>query len=444
MASYFRDHVRDMSTLTNPLHNLIKKYQKGTTIKWNEEAEQAFIKVKDEINNLPQLWFLDTDEYLESEIHLYTDASDTGIGAYLIQKILRTNPETKESVWEERPIGFMSQKLNDTQKNWSVPEREGFAILSGVKKFEHLLRDRKFHIHTDHTNLVYIKDSGSPKVIQWKLALQQYNFDCHYITGENNIVADIFSRNDDIDDCDLVEIFLLELDEIPDDKYNIIGEFHYHQIGHHGVERTLTKLQLAGYEWQYMRGHVQSFIKGCGCCQMMSMIRTPIVTRAYTTSSYAAMERLAIDTITPLPESTSGYCYILVVIDTFTRWIELYPTKNVDAETATKRLLSHCGQYGIPYMIQSDKGTQFVNEIIKEMYKVMDIKQIETTAYSKEENGIVERANLEVMRHLRNILFHTKLKNLDWELGVPMVQRIYNSTYHRSLGCSPAEMLEVL
>jgi len=61
-------------------------------------------------------------------------------------------------------------------------------------------------------------------------------------------------------------------------------------------------------------------------------------------------------------------------------------------------------------------------------------------AYSKEENAIVERANKEVMKHLRAIVFHTKIRS-KWNTYLPFVQRIMNSHVHESTGMSPQQLL---
>lgn len=74
------------------------------------------------------------------------------------------------------------------------------------------------------------------------------------------------------------------------------------------------------------------------------------------------MEQLNWDTIGPLPEDTSGNKYILVVIDCFTRSVELYAILN-----AAIALLKNIGRYGAPYIIKSDRGVQFNNDLIKEI-----------------------------------------------------------------------------
>ena len=58
------------------------------------------------------------------------------------------------------------------------------------------------------------------------------------------------------------------------------------------------------------------------------------------------MERVSIDTIGPLPQDDRANCYIIVIIDNFSRFIELYPVPNAGAEYAAKSLVSHIGRYG--------------------------------------------------------------------------------------------------
>ena len=71
----------------------------------------------------------------------------------------------------------------------------------------------------------------------------------------------------------------------------------------------------------------------------------------------------------------------------------------------------------------------------------MGIQLSHTTPYSKEENGIVERANKEVLRHLRNLV--ASLKSFDnWSTAlVPIIRRIVNSSIHSAIGVSPAEII---
>ena len=102
--------------------------------------------------------------------------------------------------------------------------------------------------------------------------------------------------------------------------------------------------------------------------------------------------------------------------------------------------MSHFGRYGQPHQLVSDNGTQFANEVVSELIKLIGIEHVFTVPYSHEENAIVERANKEVMRHLRALIFDSKTFS-NWSDNLPFVQRIMNTAVHESIGISPAQLL---
>jgi transposase InsO family protein len=153
------------------------------------------------------------------------------------------------------------------------------------------------------------------------------------------------------------------------------------------------------------------------------------------------MERIYADSIGPIPADEKGNQYILVIIDGFTRWIELYAIPDTTADTAARCLLDWTGRFGTPIQIMTDGGTQFVNELWEAYCELLGTQKLESFPYSHEENGIVERANKEVMRHLRAIVFDKKLQTKEWSTFLPLVQRIMNGHPVGATGISPAELL---
>jgi transposase InsO family protein len=93
----------------------------------------------------------------------------------------------------------------------------------------------------------------------------------------------------------------------------------------------------------------------------MSQTKIPISAYKYTTSTYRPMECVNIDFIRPYPDKG----YVLNFIDTFTRWVELYPVPEATAEQAANCLLQDFGRYGSPTTIRSDKGSHFANAAIE-------------------------------------------------------------------------------
>ena len=71
---------------------------------------------------------------------------------------------------------------------------------------------------------------------------------------------------------------------------------------------------------------------------------------------------LNIDFIGPFPDQG----YILVTVDTFTRWVELYHTTDATALSAAECLLKHFGRFGALHQLRSDDGPHFIADVIRE------------------------------------------------------------------------------
>ena len=140
------------------------------------------------------------------------------------------------------------------------------------------------------------------------------------------------------------------------------------------------------------------------------------------------------------PKDKYGYKYILNMIDMFLRFGHLIATKKVDADSALRAFINHVGLFGVPNDIQSDRGKQFINEAVEDLVDQLGCRQIKTTAYSKEENAIVERSNKEVNRYLRDIIQDREAVDR-WSDFLPLVQRTINSSEHESIGVAPAQLV---
>jgi transposase InsO family protein len=442
LANYFRDHVRDHSVLAEPLQKMVFGPNKHRVLKFNEVELEAFNKLKQAIAECPMLWFVDEN----SPIHLQTDACDFGIGAYLFQLINGV----------ERPIYFLSKALSLLQQRWSTFEKEAYAIYFTLVKLSYLLRDVPFVLHTDHRNLTFITTDSSAKVLRWKLYLQEHNYEIQYIPGPENVVADAFSRLCVLDGENrrhkgpaTTLALLSSSDSFParpmdefnhfimnNDVYEKIERVHNQLAGHHGVERTVAKLNASNETWVGRRADVKNFIKHCPLCQKCKYDTVISKTVPFTNAAYEPMFCLNIDSIGPVKDGK----HILVIICCFTRFVELFCVNDTTAKEAAKCLFAHFGRYGAPTKLKSDRGSQFVNDVIEEFLPMVGIHHVLTLAYSKEESGIVERANKEVMRHVRALIFEKGMQD-EWETTLPLVQRIMNASVHSAIGVSPAQLL---
>lgn len=401
VANYFRLHIEHYATKEAPLQAMITSYKPSKLLQWDDHSNEAFQVLLKAINDCPRLHFIEDD----GEVYLQTDASDYGIGGYLFQK-RGPGPE------DEVPIAFVSKALTKSQREkWATNEKEAYAIFYALTELEYLIRDIPFVLQTDHRNLTFINSAGSPRVLRWKLAIQEYDFQLEYIEGESNQIADHFSRDlaakyerKDAPAVDTAVIAAMEDVVIPHEKYQLISQVHNGNVGHWGVERTMANLAARGERWEGMRLHVRTFCHRCPVCQKIRAQSPLVVTTPFTLAKYEPMERLNIDTVGPLPIDKNGNQYIIVIIDCFTRFVELYPAKTTTAESAAEALLHHIGRYGAPCDLQSDNGSQYVNETIQAFLDLIGTEHMLTLAYSHEENGMVERCNKAVMDHLRALM----------------------------------------
>jgi hypothetical protein len=279
-------------------------------------------------------------------------------------------------------------------------------------------------------------------VIRWYIALQEFSYNLEYIPGGENTIADAMSRlcvnrMTSTPESDSLTLSAIIPDRIiEDDFYKILTECHNGVVGHGGVERTVKKILLLHGQRPYLEDDVRRFIKNCPTCQKMSQINLPIHSIKFITSTYYTMECLNIDFVGPYPDQG----YLLVIVDTFTRWVELYDCEAATAQAALEKLLLHFGRFGSPRAIRSDRGPHFANELIAGFLKATGTPHNLTLAYSSEENAIVERMNKEVNRHIRAYTFDNETVE-EWRQTIPFVQRILNSSYSQRTKISPADLL---
>jgi hypothetical protein len=333
-----------------------------------------------------------------------TDASDYGTGGYLYQVINNT----------KQLIALVSKPLTQTQLAWSTIQKEAYAIFFCCTHLDNLLRDRKFRILTDHENLTFIKQASNPMMVRWHLALQELDFQILFVPGVDNVIADAMSRLCINNKPEVPTAILAAIDGpyvINNDNCKIIESVHKAMVGHGGGERTLRKLQD-------LKIHPRT--------SLLSQIKIPITAYECITSTCRPMECLNIDFIGPYPHKG----YVLNIIDTFTRWVELYAVPNATAEEACKCLLIHFGCFGSSTLIRSDKGLHFANTLIEQFIKANGTLQSLTLAYSSQENAIVKRNYKEIDRHLRALTFDKNTVN-EYQYLLPFVQRILNSSYNR-------------
>lgn len=145
--NFVRKFISAYAEIVKPLMAMMTKDAK---VKWTNEAKKAFHDIKEAIVKAPILTSLD----YRKPFYLYSFASDHSVAGVLTQK----DDEDKE-----KPIAFMSAPLKDAALNYSLLDKQAYALVRAVKKFCHyILRSQIIAIVLDLTikNLLTQQELG--------------------------------------------------------------------------------------------------------------------------------------------------------------------------------------------------------------------------------------------------------------------------------------------
>ena len=151
---------------------------------WTEEHQAAFQKLKSLLTSNYVMAHPDPT----APYKLYTDASDTCVGAILVQQ---------KADGVEHVIQYVSHQLSSTQQRWATIEKEAYAVIYAITKLRPYLYGAKFHVYTDHKPLtsLFTKQMVNTKIQRWAILLAEYGATISYRKGSNNIRADMLSQN---------------------------------------------------------------------------------------------------------------------------------------------------------------------------------------------------------------------------------------------------------
>ena len=185
LLNYYCKFLPNLSSTLAPLYRLLSNHAKW---EWGTEEQEAFKKSKDSLRSDCVLVHFDP----QKDIVLACDASPYGIGAVLSHKLENG---------KEKPIAFASRTLAPAEKKYSQLEKEGLAIIFGVKRFHQYLLGRHFTIISDHKPLQRLFSEShvtpplaSARIQRWSLTLGAYDYSIQFKPGKDHNNADMLSR----------------------------------------------------------------------------------------------------------------------------------------------------------------------------------------------------------------------------------------------------------
>ena len=483
LAGFYRQFIKDFSKIAQPLTSLLKKDAPFT---WLEAQTEAFNTLKQALCNAPVLAFPD----FSRDFTLCTDASNIGIGSVLMQS--DANGKSRAVAFASRLLNAAERNYSVTDREalavvWSL--RHFRDLILGYRI--HVLTD-----HSAVTELFKGKNL-SGKFARWQLTVQEYGPTFGYIPGKANTVADALSRNvapvtlltpshslptlDDIrslqktdqfcssiiyylnsgdgstlpklpmspDSFVLQDDVLYKSSNIPseDESLHHVSQlvipqalvptilYHIHDsplAGHPGKDRSFKQAQKA-YYWPSMRKDVMQHCLLCvSCAQHRPSLHHESPNLAYPIP-HAPWDSLSVD-ILKLPLTENGFQYLLVFIDSFSRFSILVPLKDKSARSVAQAFIDEviC-RYASPKVLLSDNGGEFNNSLLQAVCENFQIKKCNIVPYAPQANGKVERANrriLDVLRFIAN-------SSSSWDEYIPQVACSLNSAIHSSINESP-------
>ena len=152
--------------------------------------------------------------------------------------------------------------------------------------------------------------------------------------------------------------------------------------GHLSVMKTYHKI-LTHFYWPSLKKDVSQYCRICHKCQMVGKPNQKIP-KAHLQPIPAFEEpfsRIIVDCVGPLPRTKSGNQYLLTIMCASTRFPEAIPLRNIKSKSVVKALVKFFTLFGLPKVVQSDQGTNFMSNVFQQVMLELGIQHVKSSAY---------------------------------------------------------------
>jgi transposase InsO family protein len=208
--------------------------------------------------------------------------------------------------------------------------------------------------------------------------------------------------------------------------------------GHMGAYKTFSRIK-AKYDFPKLRKLVYRFVAGCQICQQYRFPNQMPFGKLIPSQINAPMKVVYCDIIGPYTLSLSKNRYVLVVVDGFTKFVELIPVPNTKAKTLAYKLYTEiiC-RYGVPTTLVSDRATYFTSRLFVETLKLLGIDH-RLTSVGRPQANQSERVNRNIVNYIAKYL--NEVPHNRWQEFLPPLSFALRTSIHESTGEIPAYLM---
>ena len=215
------------------------------------------------------------------------------------------------------------------------------------------------------------------------------------------------------------------------------------ELGHFGQVKTCAAVARRVY-FPGWRSYTNLLVRNCTVCNMHQRGRQPPrQTPLRPMREFRPMAVLHADLVGPLPEGQNsknqrGFCYILSVVDSATRYLWLVPLRRKTADAVATALFDEIiTKVSVPSAILSDLGGEFMGDVMTQLCERLGIDRLHTSAYHPQTDAKCERLHFS----LHNMIVKLVDERHDrWPDLLGTVALAYNSSVHTTTGYSPHEL----
>ena len=150
------------------------------------------------------------------------------------------------------------------------------------------------------------------------------------------------------------------------------------------------------------------------------------------------MERVHLDILGPFNTSEDGNRYVLMMIDQFTKWVEMAAIPEHSALTIAEKFVVHfVVTFGCPLEVHTDQGRNFDGNLFKSLCTILEVAKTRTTPYHPSSNGQIERFNTVLLQMIR---CYIEKKSRRWDKDIPLSMALH-SMVNRQTGYTPNKLM---